>query len=189
MVIGRFEPKEAEATSLAELLAIGLDEALTAVEEAIHDLADEQAWSRPSPDRHCIATLVMHMQHNIDLHACQLQTGALALEHDDRFDIWRYREPALAARQDDLPSVRHLLERLQTIRAAAMGGLRGATEDDLLGPRAADDREWWTKYRRTSASAYARVIYHTMAHVRQIWLLRGMMGLTDTDGWPQQHYH
>ena len=29
---------------------------------------------------------------------------------------------------------------------------------------------------------------HTMAHVRQIWLMRGAMGLTDKDGWPVQHW-
>jgi hypothetical protein len=33
-----------------------------------------------------------------------------------------------------------------------------------------------------------RTIFHTMAHVRQIWLLRGALGLTDGKSWPQQHY-
>ena len=28
-----------------------------------------------------------------------------------------------------------------------------------------------------------------MAHIRQIWFLRGAMGLTGKDGWPRQHYH
>jgi hypothetical protein len=29
---------------------------------------------------------------------------------------------------------------------------------------------------------------NTAAHVRQIWLLRGALGLTDGKAWPQQHW-
>ena len=189
MVVGRFKPKASKPSSLKACLAIGLDEALTALEECIYDLSDEQAWARPSPDRHAIATMVMHVQHNIDVHACQFQTGQLALTHDARFDIWDRPEPDLPERQENLPTVRELIDRLRTLREAAMSGLEVAAEEDLLGPRAAADTTWWTKHHRTSASAYTRVTWHTMAHVRQIWLLRGIMGLTDRDGWPQQHYH
>ncbi len=189
MVVGKFEPKASKVSGLKASLAIGLDEALTALEECIHDLTDEQVWTRPCPDRHSIGTIVMHVQHNMDAHACQLQTGQLALQHEERFDIWGQPEPDLPERQKDLPSVSQMLERLRRLRQAAMAGLEAATEEDLLGVRAAGETYWWKEHRRTSADAYARVIWHTMGHVRQIWLLRGVIGLTDKDGWPQQHYH
>ncbi len=35
---------------------------------------------------------------------------------------------------------------------------------------------------------YMWTIFHTMAHSRQIWLLRGALGLTDGRSWPQQHW-
>lgn len=38
------------------------------------------------------------------------------------------------------------------------------------------------------ANAYIRTIMHTMAHVRQIRMLRGVMGLTGEQGWPLQHW-
>ena len=189
MVVGRSEPKKAKVGSLKDSLAVGLDEALTALEESFHDLTDEQAWARPCRARHCIATMVMHVQHNIDINACQLQTGKFVLDHDDRFNIWRRPDPNLPARQKDLPPVTTLLERHRALAAAAKAGLEAASEEDLLGPRKAAGMDWWEEHKRNSAEAYARVIWHTMAHVRQIWLLRGVMGLTDKDGWPEQHYH
>ena len=189
MAIGNFQPRAARATSLKQSIAIGLDEALTALEESFYDLTDEQAWTCPLAGRHHVATLVMHMLENIDIHACQYQTGELALEHEPRFDIWVERDPDLPARKQDAPSVARMRQRLQTLRAAVIAGLENVSEEDLLGPRRAVDTHWWTEHHRTSADAYARVTWHTMAHVRQIWALRGVMGALDEKGWPQQHYH
>ncbi|MBN2562126.1 MAG: DinB family protein [Phycisphaerae bacterium] len=189
MVIGRFRPRESKPTSLKAALAIGIDEALTALEECIHDLTDEQAWARPSPRRHAIATIMMHVIGNFDYHACFLQTGKPSLEHDHRFDIYDKPEPDRPDRQENLPTVREMVDRLHTLREAVMAGLETAEEADLLGPRAAVDTQWWKERHRSAASAYTRVTWHSTAHVRQIWALRGLMGLADEHGWPQQHYH
>ena len=69
---------------------------------------------------------------------------------------------------------------------AVLAGLEAATEEDLLGART--DSQWYRDWSRTSADAYIRATMHTMAHVRQIWMLRGAMGLTDEQGWPLQHW-
>ena len=189
MVIGKHEPKAARPTSLKQCLAIGLDEALTALEEAFCDLTDEQVWAVPCPGRHHIATIVMHLHHNMDVHACRLQTGELTLKHEERFDIWSRPDPDLPARKKAVPSVSTMLERHRALREAVLAGLERATVVDLLGPGVAAETYWCKEHRRTSADAYARTIWHTMTHVRQIWLLRGLMDLTDKNGWPQQHYH
>jgi len=190
MVVGRFEPKAAKVGSLRDSLAVGLDEALTALEESFHDLTDEQAWARPCAERHTITTMVMHVHQNADVHVCQLQMGKLVLEHDwRRFDIWRDPDPDRPDRQEGLPTVAEMLERHRAVAAAAKAGLEAASEEDLLGPRMAAGTDWVDKHGRNAAEGYARVIWHIMAHVRQIWLLRGIMGLTDKDGWPEQHYH
>ena len=189
MVVGRFEPKAAKVGSLRDSLAVGLDEALTALEESFHDLTDEQAWARPCAERHTITTMVMHVHQNADVHTCQLQTGKLVLEHDDRFNIWREPPADQPPGQEGLPTVAEMLERHRALAAAAKAGLEAASEEDLLGVRMAGGTDWVDEHGRNSAEAYARVIWHTMAHVRQIWLIRGIMGLTDKDGWPEQHYH
>jgi len=189
MTIGDFQPRAAKATSLKQSIAIGLDEALTALEESFYDLTDEQAWTCALAGRHHVATLVMHVLENIDIHACQYQTGELAVEHEQRFNIWLKRDPDLSDRKHDLPSVSRMCRKLRTLRDAVMAGLESDTEQDLLGPRRAVDTDWWTEHHRTSADAYTRVIWHTMAHVRQIWALRGVMGAIDEKGWPRQHYH
>jgi len=189
MVVGRFEPKAAKVGSLKDSLAVGLDEALTALEESFHDLTDEQVRARPCAERHAITTMVMHVHQNADVHTCQLQTGKLTLDHDGRFDIWRRPEAERPDRQEGLPTVAEMLERHRALAAAAKAGLEAATDADLLGPRMAAGTDWVDEHGRNSADAYARVIWHTMAHVRQIWLIRGIMGLTDKDGWPEQHYH
>jgi len=64
-------------------------------------------------------------------------------------------------------------------REAATEIIGAATENDLR--RAL--RHW-----KAASDPYMRTIFHTMAHVRQIWLLRGALGLTDGKPWPQQHW-
>jgi hypothetical protein len=189
MAIGKFDPQESRPEGLKDSVRIVLDEALMALLESFHDLTDEQAWARPLPGRHNIVTLILHMQHNIDMHACFLQTGKWVLQHDPRFDVWQRRDPGDPERQHDLPAVQTLLERQQALQSAVLAGLDQASEADLFTPRAAEAKHWWRNAKRNSLSAYLRVVCHTNAHVRQVWLLRGVMGATDAHRWPQQHYH
>ncbi|HUS92510.1 MAG TPA: DUF664 domain-containing protein [Phycisphaerae bacterium] len=187
MVIGRLEPGQARNTTFKKAIEIGLDEALTALEESFHDLSDEQVWGYPLPGRHNIGTIVMHLQRNLDEYTCRTQAGRYCLEHEDRFDVWGSTPEELRDKMHDLPTVEQVLQRHRTLREAAMANLAAASEDDLLGPRVTDTF-WWQEQKRTSADAYLRTIMHTMAHVRQIWLMRGAMGLTDQHGWPEQHW-
>ena len=186
MAIGRPGPGQATNTTLKEALHIGLDEALTALEESLRGLTDEQIWAFPFPDRHNVATIAMHAIENLDHYACAFQIGRWALKHEDRFDMWQHSPAEVRDRMVNLPTYDNLLSRIRAIREAATPALEQATERDLLGPRHADD--WWKEKGRTSTDAYMRTIFHTMAHVRQIWFMRGVLGLTDKEGWPEQHW-
>jgi hypothetical protein len=64
-----------------------------------------------------------------------------------------------------------------------MDGLERTPPEALLRPR-----EHVKNKERLPSDAYMRTICHTMAHVRQIWLLRGALGLTDGKSWPRQHW-
>jgi len=186
-MIGKLDPHQAKGTgTLKDAIRIGLDEAFTALEESFHGLTDEQAWAFPIPGRHNITTLIMHSLENLDVYACQFQTGNLTVEHEERFDIWRIADGEIPAAGDDLPTCAEMLHRLEAIREAATAALDKAGQEDLTGPRQA--ASWWTDAGKNSADAYMRTIGHTMAHVRQIWLLRGVLGRQEGDTWPEQHW-
>ena len=187
MVIGRHEPREAKDTDLKKAIFIGLDEATTALEESFHDLTDGQFWSFQIEGRHNIVTLVEHCLDCLDLYCCEVQTGQKAIDHETRFDIWHFSPGQLRDKMVNLPSVASVRKRLASLKAAALAGLETATEAELTGPR--NRQSWfWEKFHKTSADAYFRAIEHTNAHLRQIWLMRGLMGLMDRNGWPEQHW-
>ena len=183
MVIGRNDPRLAKNTGLKEAIEIGLDEALTALEESIHDLTEEQVAALPIPGRNNIAWIVMHSLDNLDTYGNAVQTGKRAFPHEWRWDLWECTEDERPKPEDTFPSQHEMADRLKAVGSAVVQGLSTATADDLKARRRAPD--WW---KHTSADACMRTISHTMAHVRQIWLLRGALGLTDGRSWPQQHW-
>ena len=186
-MIGKLDPHQAKGTcTLKDAIRMGLDEAFTALEESFHGLTDEQAARLPVPGRHNITTLIMHALENLDVYTCQFQTGSLALDHEQRFNIWRIAEGEIPAPCQDLPTCTEMLRRLKTIREAGLAALEEAAEEDLAGPRCAPP--WWHDDGKNSADAYMRTLWHTMAHVRQIWLLRGILGWEKAGTWPEQHW-
>ena len=188
MAIGRFEPKHASGVGkLSEAIRIALDEALTALAESFHGLTDEQFWAFPLPGRHNIVTLVEHCIQCLDLYACEVQGRPLVFEPAERFDIWNFSAAELRPKMVDLPTVPQEQDRVAELGRAIMEHLAAASEEDLRLP---NRRSWWfQEYTdRVRADAYLRCTSHTMSHVRQIWFLRGLMGLDDTAGWPEQHW-
>ena len=185
-MIGRHKPKLAEKTDLKGAIAILIDEAATALEESFHDLTDEQFWSFSIEGRHNIVTIVEHCIDSLDVYGCEVQAGEGVLAHEERFDIWHHSPEDVREKMTDLPSVEAVLERLRTVAAAAGKILAEQTAESLSAGRPGT---WWTdEFGKTAADAYMRVTMHFMAHVRQIWLMRGVMGLTDKAGWPEQHW-
>jgi hypothetical protein len=184
-MIGQHEPEQPAHVDLPKALAAMLGEALTALEESFHDLTDEQFWARPFADRHTIGTMVLHLMETLDTYACRFQTGKHSIPHDKRFDIWELEGGERPEDASALPSVKEVLRRLSTLRGVAEEAIAYAREEDLRGTRRCED--WWIDRGRTAGDAYLRAIGHAMAHVRQIWLTRGAIGLTGKDGWPNQH--
>jgi len=172
-------------TDLPKALATLINEAMTSLQESFHDLTDEQAWSRPFADKPSIGTIVMHLSETLDTYACKFQSGQTALEHQARFNLWNQPEGHWPEDEEDLPTVEQLLKRHAVLWSAIGIAIRAATTEDLLGKRHCDN--WWTERKRTASDALMRAVGHAMAHVRQIWLIRGAMGLTSSKAWPRQH--
>jgi hypothetical protein len=183
MSIGTHACREARNSTFRDALATGLDEVLTALEESIHDLDDAQLAAFPIPGRNNIAWVAMHCLMNLSEYAGGFQTGRRDVPYERRWDLWQCGVDERPKPGDQFPTGEELLVHLTKVRATVEAGLQSATKEDLRGRRFAEP--WWEK---TAADAYLRTISHTAAHVRQIWLLRGALGLTDGKNWPQQHW-
>ena len=181
------EVKAAIQTTLKRALAIGLDEAFTALDESLQGLTDEQVWAFPLANRHNIVTLVEHTLQCLDLSGCEVHGRPLTFEPETRFDIWHHSPAELRPQMIDLPTVAEERERIAAVRTAVMDVLEGTSVEELGQP---NPSSWWFEEHadRVRADAFVRATCHTMAHVRQIWFLRGLLGLTDADGWPEQHW-
>jgi hypothetical protein len=87
----------------------------------------------------------------------------------------------------EMPTVEQARQRFGQLRAALRTVLEPLNEAALVSARPGC---WWFEENpgRTRADAYMRAVWHTMSHVRQIWLLRGLLGLTDKAAWPHQQW-
>jgi hypothetical protein len=183
--------REARASmprTLVEGVRIALDEMFEAFMESINTLTTDQLWSHPIEKRHSIGVIAMHVQENIDQHACFLQVGRYALAHDERFAI--YGKPIGDFLEIERPPLaEELRQRNETLKQAVLETLDGVEDAELYTPRFGGQTYWWQQYQRTSIDAYHRVVWHANSHVRQIWCLRGAMGAFGPATFPRQFWH
>ncbi|MHB0875019.1 MAG: DinB family protein [Anaerolineae bacterium] len=180
MAAGEHECRNARDTDLKRAIEVGLDEAMTALEEALSGLTDEHLWAFPLPGRNNIAWIAMHCLDNLDDCGVEKYTGRRLYPSEWRWDLWGAAAEDRPKPGDEFPGVAEVLARLAAIRQAAAEALAGADEQSLRRP--VDDPE-----KSVAADWYVRTTYHTAAHVRQIWLLRGALGLAG-GAWPGQHW-
>jgi hypothetical protein len=185
------EPQHAKGTDLHAAIRIALDETFTALAESIAGLTDEQFNAWPIERRNSIATLTGHCIQALDLWAVETHGRTLTYPESAHFDV--YNCPPEQVRQLyesqgprlDVDTAR---EHIEQVRSAALAHL-DATDPDALAKPTPDC--WWFEENpgRIRSDAYWRAIHHNNAHVRQIWALRGVMGLVDAAGqWPRQHW-
>lgn len=180
----KYEWKLSKDTGFKDFVSIALDEAFTALEESIHDLDDDQVRAFPISGRNNIAWIVMHSLAGMDIICGQGQGGKPVFSWDPRWDLWQAPPEQKPKPGDDFPSREELMEKLNAVRKAITERLGGTDEPELLKNHAPED---W-KHEGNSADLYVRSIYHTMGHVRQVWLLRGAMGLGQGKHWPAVHW-
>lgn len=181
-------PKNAQNVGLKEAMEIGLDEAFASLEESIYDLNDAQIISLPIPNRNNIVWIAMHCLFNLDNFAYGCHTM-------DAFNVWAERWKGwegprwsngspLPKEGDTFPSQKEVMNILRTVRGSVMTMIseadNGFLHEEPLGAG--------KKQKKRKADFYIRTIHHTMAHVRQIWLLRGALGLVDGKSWPRQQW-
>lgn len=182
-MIGRHDPKKIWETGIKESVSIGLDESLTSLMESFNDLSDDVVRAYPIEGRHNISTLVMHCLQNLDgnvnwvlstMLSGEKGGGSVTFEHEERFELWGLPEEKKPKPGDDFPGVRELSDMYDNVSKRAIELVDSLKPAPHYWPRVADP--------------CLRSVYHTAGHVRQIWLLRGALGLTDGRSWPRQHW-
>jgi hypothetical protein len=182
MAIGKHQCKNAWDLDYKGWIAVALDESLTALEESFHDLDDEQMRAFPIPARNNIAWIVMHALQNLDEYT-NLEAQPTTFEHEYRWNLWNCKPEQRPQPGDWFPAREQMMQWVRAIRQRAEATL-GRVDEAFLRSATPPEGRW----PGNRADFLKRTIFHTMAHVRQIWLLRGALGLTDGTSWPQQHY-
>ncbi|NLS78266.1 MAG: DinB family protein [Chloroflexi bacterium] len=181
MAIGKHDCKVAADIDLRGAIAVGLDEAFTALEEAIHDLSDEQLQDFPVAGKNNIAWIVMHCLDNLDQCANGIAGGERCMAYERRWDLWKCAPEDRPQPGDPFPTREAMMALLHQVRKVAQTTLDNLSEEALTA------RTVTHSIKKSRADFYMRAIYHAMSHLRQIWLLRGALGLAEGP-WPEQHW-
>jgi hypothetical protein len=123
----------------------------------------------------------MHCLDNLDDCANGYPSGVRVMAYEWRWDLWECKPEERPNPGDPFPATAEMLALLDQIRTAAFTSLAKFDEPALT--------RWSIDHptKHSLADFYLRTIYHTQCHIRQIWLLRGALGLA-AGPWPEQHW-
>ncbi len=180
------ESRRARDTNLKLAMFMDVDEVLIALREAYADLTNEQFQAYPVSGRHNIATLVVHCLQQADEFNGYLQRHRgikvryewQFMKHEIRFHLWEVPAELLPKPGDKFPSVKKVLGHLDEIHQAILVNMEALAEEDFVKTPVGQ----WPRL----CDPFFRMSHHFNAHTRQIWLLRGHLGLVSP--WPGQHY-
>jgi len=165
-------------------LQVELDEIFRGLEEAVYDLTNEQVWGFPLANHHNITTLFMHTIYSLDKFYCVYQGGTQILKEPNiKFNIWDNTPEQLRPMMVNLPTVGQMLDWLHCIRDETLKILDGLHEDDLLKFPPGEISKSNIEDGQTRLTVYMRGIGHAHGHIKQIWMLKGIMG---HKSWPEQ---
>jgi hypothetical protein len=165
--------ERAHAADLRGAISIGLEESLRSLEESLADLSEAQFHAFPMLGEESIALIALRTLQDLDLHAVVAQGGAPSFPHAEDWAPGALSEAADYPQGARFPSRQQVLGWLQDVRRAAEALLAAATPEDLRSQRNAEG-----PWPGSASSAYLTAIYHCMAQVQRIWLLRGLLRAT-----------
>lgn len=173
---------------MSDIVECFLDEVLLALSESLSGLNYDQLWSHPIPERHSIGTIAKHVLLALDCYCGELQIGKMACEYEPAFQVYGMTVHEVEEQIRNRPGTQELLDQIETVSEHVRSGIHDVADTELRGVRAAEEicREW----NKNSLELYLRGIFHAHGHIRQIWLLRGALGLTSSVElqWPTWQY-
>jgi len=166
--------------SRKDILTFLLDEARNEFCNALAGLTPEDLAARPVADQNPIGWIVCHCMKNANWFLYEVETGRSLLVGDLRLEAYDRYSSADPTPDNPAPDLSRAVADLDRIYASAIASIAALDGPDLdrPGPR------WQRSRPETRAVNCLRVINHSNAHIREIWLLRWALGRREE--WPHQ---
>ena len=163
-----------------EILVYQLREMRNEFADALDGLTEEQLAATPIEGENPIGWLACHCLRNVDHFIHQRQLGKTLLSPDGGCGAWATYASSMPGNGNPPPDFIGLAEALDEVVAICAGLI------DCLDEQALDLPAPYGHHRafESTAGNCIRVINHSNAHLRQIWMLLGAMGALDR--WPVQ---
>ena len=163
-----------------DILLFQLEEMRNEFADALTDLTHEQMVDDPLGGRNPIGWIVCHCINNFDFFLHQRQLDRSVTDADEElksFARYGWDPPTEENPPPDLTRVPDAFDRVCEICIEVIDSL----DEEALTNLA----PYWHHGRvESTAGNCVRVINHSNAHLRQIWMIRGALG--DKDHWPVQ---
>ena len=142
---------------------------------AVAGLSSEELQRRAPGQATHIAWIAQHCCANTDKWLHRPITGGYAIEHTERFTCWPVSPPEEG---EPFPDPAALLDRWMRVTEATINAVASLNDSALALPGQACGEE-------PLAQSFLRVINHQNAHLRQVWMIAGYLGLSQ-GRWPKQ---
>lgn len=162
-----------------EILVFQLREIRNEFADALADLTQEQYARRHIEGRNPIGWIVCHCLMNFDFFIHQRQTSRSLLA-DGKYESFRKYASNPPTEQNPVPDFTGLTGAVDEIFSMCIKLIEALDEDAFDNPAP----YWHHRNFESVAGNCVRVINHSNAHLRQIWMLRGSFG--DKEHWPVQ---
>ena len=163
-----------------EVLVFQLREIRNEFANALEDVTQEQLTATPIEGRNPIGWIVCHCLHNFNFFLHERQINKSLMSADGKYgEFARYGwDPP--TEENPAPDFTNLPNAVDEVFGACIEIVESLEEEALstLSPY------WHHKNFESTVGNCVRVINHSNAHLRQIWLLRGALG--DKSHWPGQ---
>lgn len=163
-----------------EILLFQLREIRNEFADALADLTHEQMIADPLEGRNPIGWIVCHCINNFDFFLYQRQLNkSLVNASDERKKFARYASNA-PNQENSPPDLTDLPDAFDKVCETCIEVIESLDEEALnnLSPY------WHHENFESTSGNCVRVINHSNAHLRQIWMIRGTLG--HKDHWPVQ---
>jgi hypothetical protein len=186
--MGRAVAEGAKGVTLHKSMLMGMDECLIALGESLGGLTDEQFQRFALTDHMNIATLAMHCLQQVDQFNAELQQrrgirGPMREWHfmmpEERFGLWGLPREKLPKAGQAFPPVAEVVRLHQVLHQRVIENMQAMSEEQFVSRGV---QPHWPRL----SDLFFRATYHINSHIRQIWFLRGVMGVQTV--WPVQHY-
>ncbi len=162
-----------------EIILFQLNEIRNEFADALADLTQDQLFKQHIEGRNPIGWIACHCLNNFNffIHLCQTKTSILSDGINEKFGKYGHNPP----KEDNIPpDFTELPKVVDEVFTTCIKLIEVLDEDAFDNPAP----YWHHRNYETTAGNCVRVINHSNAHLRQIWMLRGAFG--DKGHWPLQ---